>query len=323
MSNAFASKGDRAHWLTASKLGSLLAGAVAVVGCSSGPVSEAEAGDEIAQVTQEIFDGPLPLPSPRRFAKALDLECYHSQGAPPVDELFIRQLNPVIKGALPNQQIHLGEMLGTCLPVSKNGNTPPDDVLPFVKWTDLACYRADAAPVDVPVNLKHINPVLENLPDENVRLKQLKAFCSPVRKNFSDMPAAVRRLVSHLDFACYEFETLTEPANRVLGLTHLNPVVREFGFPNRLVEMKRANQLCVPVAKNQQPVPDDVEHVVSWVDFIAYHTEPVANPAPAFPLWLSQLNPLFAGAPPTWTTLSNPTRLMVPVAKNNQLPPID
>ena len=112
MSNAFASKGDRAHWLTASKLGSLLAGAVAVVGCSSGPVSEAEAGDEIAQVTQEIFDGPLPLPSPRRFAKALDLECYHSQGAPPVDELFIRQLNPVIKGALPNQQIHLGEMLG-------------------------------------------------------------------------------------------------------------------------------------------------------------------------------------------------------------------
>jgi hypothetical protein len=89
------------------------------------------------------------------------------------------------------------------------------------------------------------------------------------------------------------------------------------------VQMKRANQLCVPVGKNQQPIPDDVQRVVEWVDFAAYHTEPVAFPAPPFPLTLSQLNPLFAGAPVTQTLLTNPERLLVPVAKNHVLPPTE
>jgi hypothetical protein len=124
-----------------------------------------------------------------------------------------------------------------------------------------------------------------------------------------------------MDFACYEFEELTPSANRNLTLSHLNPVVRAFGFDDRVVQMKRANQLCVPVAKNQQQVPEDVQRVVEWVDFAAYHTEPLAFPAPDFPLTLTQLNPLFAWAPPTPTILKDPRRLMVPVAKNHVLPP--
>ena len=99
--------------------------------------------------------------------------------------------------------------------------------------------------------------------------------------------------------------------------------MRAFGYPDRLVALERANQLCVPVAKNQQPVPEDVQHVVEWVDLAAYHTEPVAFPAAPFPLLLSQLNPLFAAAPDTQTLLMNPRRSMVPVAKNQTLPPVD
>jgi hypothetical protein len=298
-----------------------LAGALA--GCSA-VSSEAPGTDEASvQAKQQALQEAPPLPSPLAFARGLDLECYRSEGQPPVNELKIRQLNPVLKGVLPNQKIRVEEMLETCLPVSKNQVTPPADVLRFIRWVDLACYRADADPVDVTVNLKHLNPVLQDLPDENVRLKQLRRFCSPVRKNFSDIEAPVRRLVEHLDFACYEFEELTPSANRNLTLSHLNPVVKEFGFSDRLVQLKRANQLCVPVGKNQQQIPHDVQHVVEWVDFAAYHTEPLAFPAPDFPLLLTQLNPLFAGAAPTQTFLRDPRRLLVPVAKNQLLPPIE
>jgi hypothetical protein len=275
----------------------------------------------VAEVRGALEETP-PLPSPRAFVSGLDLECYKSEGQPPVDELGIRQLNPVLKGVLPNQRIKVGEMLQTCLPVSKNHVTPPAEVLRFISQVDLACYRAEADPVDVPVNLKHLNPVLQDLPDVNVRLKQLKRFCSPVRKNFADIPDPVRRLISHVDLACYAFEEATPPANRNLWLSHLNPVVKEFGFPDRLVQLERSHQLCVPVGKNQQPIPEDVLRVVEWIDLMQFQTDPISPPPPTFPLWLSQLNPLFAGAPDTHTFLEEPRTLMVPVAKNNTLPPI-
>ena len=129
------------------------------------PESNSGLDENSAQAKQRL-DSPPPLPSPRDFARSLDLECYHSQGQPPVSELKIRQLNPVLKGVLPNQKIRVGEMVETCLPVSKNQVTPPSEVLRFVRWVDSsACYRAEAEPVDVPVNLKHLNPVLQDLPD--------------------------------------------------------------------------------------------------------------------------------------------------------------
>jgi hypothetical protein len=78
----------------------------------------------------------------------------------------------------------------------------------------------------------------------------------------------------------------------------------------------------VPVAKNQQPVPEDVKRVVEWVDLMQYDFDLMTPPPPVFPLWLSQLNPLFAGTPPVHTWLQTPTDLLVPVAKNNTPPPL-
>jgi hypothetical protein len=303
--------------------GSVVALLGALVACSAtnGSDGALDAEGSLEEANHALEEAP-PLPSPRALVSGLDLECYKSAGPPPVEELGIRQLNPVLKGTLPNQRIKLGEMLQTCLPVSKNQQTPPASVLPLISQIDLACYRAEADPVDVPVNLRHLNPVLRDLPDMNVRLKELKRFCSPVRKNFADIPDKVHRFVRHVDLACYEFEELTPPANVNLWLSHLNPVVREFGFPDRLVHVERANQLCVPVGKNQQPIPEDVLRAVEWIDLVQYELDPITPPPPPFLLWLSQLNPLFAGAPPTPTILEEPRTLMVPVAKNNQLPPI-
>lgn len=300
--------------------GSLVVLLGALGACSATNDSDGAVAEEGSVEAAPLVADEGPVPSPRALVSGLDLECYRSQGQPPVDELGIRQLNPVLKGRLPNQRIKLGEMLQTCLPVAKDHQIPPAQVLPFISQIDLACYRAEADPVDVPVNLRHLNPVLRDMPDMNVRLKELKRFCSPVRKNFADLPDAVHRFVRHVDLACYELEELTPPANRNLWLSHLNPVVRELGLPDRFVQLERANQLCVPVGKNQQPIPEDVLRAVEWIDLLQYQIDPI-TPTPPFPLWLSQLNPLFAGTPPAATVLEEPRTLMVPVAKNNHLPP--
>ena len=93
-------------------------------------------------------------------------------------------------------------------------------------------------------------------------------------------------------------------------------------FGPRTVDMKRARQLCVPVGKNNQPIPDGVRDLVRFADFLKYRVEVVAGVVPAFPLLLTHLNPLFAGANPFPTTLlSDPLHLMVPVAKNDNIPP--
>lgn len=299
-------------------LAATLAGAAA---CSAVD-GDAPSRDGGVEANVEALDEPPALPSPRAFASALDLECYRSEGPPPVPQLGIRQLNPVIKDKLPDQQIQLGDMTHTCLPVAKNNNIPGDDLRRFVSQVDLACYKAQAAPVNVPVNLRHINPVLQNLPDHDVRLTELTQFCSPVRKNFAEIEPAVRRLVQHLDFACYRFEEPTPPANANLWLTHLNPVVRAFGFPNRLVQLESSKHLCVPVGKNMQPIPEDVKDVVEWVDFMQYDIDLLTPVPPEFQLWLQQLNPLFAATPPALTWLRRPTDLLVPVAKDHTLPPL-
>ncbi len=265
-------------------------------------------------------------PTPFALASQLDLECHEAAGPPPVPSVWIRQLNPVIKDDLPNQQAVLGGLEDVCVPVEKNEQTPGPLALGIARWVDLACYEASAPPVNVEVNLTHLNPVLANLPDEAVRLVELEQLCVPVRKNDSEIPAAVRQIVSHFDFACYALEEPTSFANTPLVLSHLNPVIRAMPLEDREVILRRAHQLCVPVAKGNQVVPPAALELVRWVDFLRYHVAP-ANAAaiPAvqapIPLVLTHLNPLFAGADPFFTVLQAPLKLLVPVAKNGVFPP--
>jgi len=264
----------------------------------------------------------MAAPSAYSVVSELDFECRRATATPPpVDDLFIRQLNPVLQGSLPNQVAHLGPLEEVCVPVAKNGQLPDPPVRDLIKWVDVACYEAEAAPVNVSVDLSHINPELTDLPDEHVTLAELEQVCVPVRKNERAMPEAVERFVSHFDLACYRLEEPTPSVDFQVLLTHLNPVIRELGIGNRLVELKRAPQLCVPIAKNQQEVPPGILGIVEWADFLKYNVRPVAGNVPVFPLLLSHLNPLFAGLPPFAVDLFQATRLMVPVAKNGQLPP--
>lgn len=261
-------------------------------------------------------------PSPFELVSQLDFECRPAQGAPPAQQIGIRQLNPVLQNRLPNQVAAIGPLEQVCVPVAKNGQIPSPRALAIAQWSDLACYRATAAPVNLEVNLSHLNPQLAGLPDEDVRLVGLQQLCVPVSKNGSQLPPAIKQIVSYLDLACYELEEATPPADRTLVISHLNPVIQAMGFGNRIVDMKRAKQLCVPVAKNNEQVPPGVLQLVQWADFLKYRIDVVQGVVPPLPLWLTHLNPLFAGLNPFFTALTNQElRLMVPVAKDGQLPP--
>jgi hypothetical protein len=261
-------------------------------------------------------------PTPYELVSQLDFECRPAQGVPPAPQIFIRQLNPVLQNRLPNQMAVLGPLEQVCVPVAKNGQIPSPRALAIAEMSDLACYRANAGPVDVDVSLSHLNPVLAGLPAEDVHMVGLAQVCVPVSKNDSPPPPAIKQIVAQLDVACYELAEATPSADRTLVLSHLNPVIKAFQFPNRTVEMKRAKQLCVPVAKNNEQVPPGVREIVQWVDFLKYRIDVVQGPVPPLPLWLTHLNPLFAGLERFPVLLANEElRLMVPVAKDGHIPP--
>lgn len=260
-------------------------------------------------------------PTPFELASQLDLECRSAQGAPPAQELGIRQLNPVLQGVLPNQKAQFGPLEEVCVPVAKNNQIPMEPARRVIRGIDLACYKADAPPVDVQVLASHLNPVLANLPPELVHLVQLQQVCVPVAKNGVIPPEPALSIARHMDFGCYGIEQPTSDANINLLLTHLNPVLVQQGLPNHVVHMERARQMCVPIGKNQEPIPDPVLQRVRWVDFLKYRVTPVVGPLAPWPLTLNHLNPLFVQQQPFNVTLFGPPRLLVPIAKNNVIPP--
>ena len=282
--------------------------------------------NEIAKTESEIAipnqtdGGGVLFPTPFQFVSQLDLECRRAFGPPPVQQLFLRQLNPVLQGQLPDHPAFLSELREMCLPVAKNHQIPTNPALDFIRWVDLACYQADTTiQFDVNLRLAHLNPILDNLPMKSVHIEKLERLCVPVRKNNAPIPPHVMQVISHLDLACYRIEPETPPANVTLTLSDLNPVVQGMGFPDRTVVMQQAYQLCVPVAKDSMPIPPEALKLVEWVDMLKYRLE--FGNVPIFPLNLSHLNPLFATHPPFETRLVPPLELLVPVAKNNQFPP--
>lgn len=265
-------------------------------------------------------------PSPFELASQADLECRRASAVPPpADALPLSQLNPELIDVLHNQTVQLGALEDLCLPVAKNQAIPSEPTLQILRWTDLACYRARGEPEDAEIDLSHLNPVLADLPDETVRVTELEQVCLPVRKNDSQIPEAVQRFVEYFDFACYGLEEPTLLADEPLTLTHLNPEIIDLQFPERDVIMKRAHQLCVPIRKGNQNVPQDVLARLRWMDFLKYRLRPAAladaAAAPPFPLELWHLNPWFANLPAFDVTVGRLPKLLVPVAKNGQLPP--
>lgn len=267
------------------------------------------------------------LPTPLAFVSNVDMKCYAvGANAPSLNmAVALQHLNPVLAG-LPTQTVMVQNLQQVCVPVMKNGVVPPSGVLPFVQFLDLACYRI-AAPIgpNVPLSLKHLNPVLQQLgaPVENVVLQgaatAAQQLCVPVAKNGMIPPPAVQQLIRYVDLRCYALDP-QPPLNFVLNLAHLNPVLQQMGLPQETVQVTTPRQLCVPVRKNNQAIPPETLNIVRWLDLKKYDViaPPLASP---IPLTLTQLNPLFANVPPAAVQLIAAQQLGLPVAKNNVIPP--
>ena len=260
-----------------------------------------------------------PLPAPYPIVSHSDFECYRSTDEPPpASQVRIRHLNPALQGLTQTATIH--ELRRVCLPVEKNNQTPPPEVRRYIQWIDLACYRAEASPVDLTLNVSHLNPELSGLPSETIRVERLAQLCLPVRKAYEGgappIPPDVRRFIQHVDLACYALDERTQDVQLPLSLGHLNPVVASLPLEDRQTRLRRGFQLCLPVGKNDQPIPPDVLNVIQWMDFLRYTLDPV--PPFNINLALRHMNPLFWALPWFGETLFTPPtlQLMVPIAKN-------
>jgi hypothetical protein len=257
------------------------------------------------------------LPSPLTFESFLDLECLQTDPyVPPAPPIVTRHLNPVLAG-LPVETVTLGVREQLCVPVAKDNLIPPPEVLDFIKYVDLSCYRIDGHPVDYPLTLSHLNPLLADIPKKDVVITFPEQLCVPVVKNGNYPPPEIRSLVAFIDLKCYRAEPQIS-LDRKLTLSHLNPVLASLPPTSGVVTFNR--QLCVPVQKNDQAIPPEVLKIVQYIDLEKYDFMPTVDTR-SFTLKINHINPLLAGLPAEVATLSAPLQLAVPVAKNGLVPP--
>jgi hypothetical protein len=257
--------------------------------------------------------------SPRRLVDFLDVRCYQITNQPALGlGLRLDHLNPVLTGmGLPFEQVTLGSPQQLCVPVQKESSVPPADTLPFIRFVDWKCYGISGAPINVPLTLTQLNPVMSGLfgPTVSVTLREPQLLCLPVVKNNVNPPANVLQLVQELDVKCYRAEN-TSTVTHTIKLTHLNPVLA--GIAPEVSTVGGPQQLCVPVKKNQRTPPSTILPFVQFADVLCYR----ASGAPLGQnLSLRHINPLLTTLPVENVFIGGALNLCVPVAKNGVFPP--
>jgi hypothetical protein len=300
--------------------------AIAIGGLvGAGSIAVAQPADDPAGQPDSAAAEPdaaaLALPGPNQFVSGLDLECFDTPGPPLNMQLQLTQLNPVLLqlGLAPHVVV-VGALVQTCVPVQKNGIPPAAAALPFIRQTDLACYKVNASPLlnPIPLTLKHLNPVLGNLPAHVDKLVQPSQLCLPVAKNGVVPTPDILKLVQFIDLECYDTSADNHPPFTV-NLKQLNPQLANIP-PHNLTLVSQPRQLCVPVQKNNQVIPPDVLAIVRWIDLEKFPASPPVG-VPAMNVVLSHLNPLLTTLPRVSVVLQKANALMVPVSKNGVVPP--
>ncbi|MEV0756735.1 hypothetical protein [Streptosporangium sp. NPDC050280] len=196
-----------------------------------------------------------------------------------------------------------------CVPSANALALPtPKDLTAFL---DLECFKTDPyQPPTTTLTLRHLNPVLGNLPVETVTLGQREQLCVPVAKNNQAPPSPALDFIRFIDLACYKISGTT--VNTGLVLSHLNPLFQ--GLPRTQISMTTPQQLCVPVIKNNAVPPAEILAFVRHIDLKCYAITP--NTSLNQQLSLRQLNPVLTPIIPTHgAQILNARQLCVPVQK--------
>lgn len=167
--------------------------------------------------------------------------------------LKLSQLNPVVRRlGLPDHKVLVHGLEQVCVPVAKNNQIPPLDVLWLVQHVDVACYRIEPleALPSIPLRLRHLNPILLalGLPDTAIGTRPPEQLCVPVSKNGLTPPDQALSVVQWVDFEKFAVDStaLTRPVT--LELNHLNPLFAQFR-PFKIT-VGALTHLDLPVAKN-------------------------------------------------------------------------
>jgi hypothetical protein len=294
----------------------LIPGAFLAQPLTTGAAAQAAAPEPVPE--------PPPLPPPASFVSYLDVRCYDILDQPPLGvPLHLDHLNPLfVEMGLPPEDVVLQEPQQLCVPVVKNDNYPPPDALPFLQYVDWKCYGIEGPPLDLPLNLNHLNPVIVEMFGEEdfVWVREPQQLCVPVVKDEAFPPPEVRRLVEFLDVKCYRVESERVIGGEVIQLTHLNPLFQGLPPEDTAFVGPAPTQLCVPVAKNGWYPPDDVLQIIQYSDVLCYGLE---GPPLDRPLALHHLNPVLLdmGLPSEHVYVGETEELCVPVAKEGRFPP--
>jgi hypothetical protein len=199
-------------------------------------------------------NGVIPPPGVLEFVRYVDLSCYRIQGQPANRTLQLTHLNRVLQSmGVPPNVVTMTLPQHLCLPVIKNGVTPPAEVLNLVRFIDLKCYATTVTSLNIPLGLSHLNPVLANLPRHQAQVTAGRQLCVPVRKNNQAIPTDVLNIVRWIDLQMYDVVTAPLPAPVNLVLRHINPALGH--LPQEQVSFNQAIQLGLPVAKNNAIPP--------------------------------------------------------------------
>jgi hypothetical protein len=190
----------------------------------------------------------IPPPGVLEFVRFVDLSCYRTSGPTLNFPLVLSHLNPLL-ASLPRKEIRMLAPEQVCLPVIKNDVVPPAEVLRLVRFIDLACYRTDPpAPLNIGLKLTQLNPVLGHIPPADVKVRENRQLCVPVRKNNQEIPAEVLNIVRWIDLEKYDILAPTLPTPINLKLRHINPLMGN--TPIEAATLTGRQQLALPVAKN-------------------------------------------------------------------------
>jgi len=270
--------------------------------------------------------GQTPLPDPKNFVSNLDVRCYKIDR--PI-QLFLDHLNPLfVEKQLPREFVDL-DPHQLCVPVFKNHVFPPPDALPFLQYVDWRCYGINGPPLNLPLRLKHLNPVIAAwTPITDVRVQEPQQLCVPVAKIDPETgksaipPPDIQRLIQWLDVKCYRVDANPTPWWPI-QLNHLNPLL--VGNPPDPEQAFFSNpfQLCVPVAKTNTAgesafPPPDVLPIIQQSDVLCYRLrgQPLNRT-----LTLVHLNPLLAHEPAETVRVTDSQKFCVPVSKSDPPPP--
>jgi hypothetical protein len=140
-----------------------------------------------------IKNGLAPPAEVMRLVQFIDLKCYRTT---PNNSLGIglnlTQLDPVL-GNIPPANVSVLANRRLCVPVQKNNQVIPPDVLNIVRWIDVELFdiSAPALPTPIPLTLTHINPLLTGLPAEHATLLNAVQLGLPMAKNGMVPPSGV------------------------------------------------------------------------------------------------------------------------------------